>query len=106
MGKHPFALHTEQQVILQLAKDLRPNKPVHEQFSPKMWSLTKNCWKEDPKERPDTSEVLRKLESRDGAFSSVAKAVGSCSRNVQERSGMNRFWVLWANASLWDKPSN
>jgi serine/threonine protein kinase len=93
-GKHPFALHTEQQVILLLARDSRPNKPVHVQFSPKMWSLTKKCWDKDPKKRPDIPEVLKKLESGDGAFSFIPKAVDSYSRGMQERSGTDYFQLL------------
>ena len=56
-------------MILLLANDERPDRPVHEQFTPRMWSLTKKCWRKDPKKRPDIPEVLEKLESKDGAFS-------------------------------------
>ena len=70
-GRHPFDPHSDEQVILLLAKNSRPDKPVHGQFTSKMWSLTKKCWNKDPNKRPEIPEVLKKLESRDGAFSDV-----------------------------------
>ena len=56
-------------MILLLAEGERPDEPVHEQFTPRIWSLTKKCWRKDPEKRPDIPKVLKKLESRDGAFS-------------------------------------
>ena len=55
-------------MFLLLANDERPDRPVHEQFTSRMWSLTKKCWRKDPKKRPDIPEVLGKLEPEDGAF--------------------------------------
>lgn len=67
----PFSLYSDGQVILLLAEGKRPDEPVHEQFTPKIWSLTKKCWRKDPEKRPDVPKVLKKLESRDGAFSFI-----------------------------------
>jgi serine/threonine protein kinase len=69
-GDYPFDSRSDEQVILLLANDERPDRPVHEQFTSRMWPLTKKCWRKDPKKRPDIPEVLEKLESKDGAFSS------------------------------------
>ena len=67
-GKYPFEPYSNVQVIILLTQDKRPEKPSHEQFSQKIWTLTQKCWDKDPKERPKVSEVLNKLE---GAFSVV-----------------------------------
>jgi serine/threonine protein kinase len=68
-GDYPFDSRSDEQVIVLLADDKRPDRPVHEQFTSRMWSLTKRCWRKDPKKRPDIPEVVEKLESKDGAFS-------------------------------------
>jgi len=70
-GRQPFYLYSDEQVILLLAKGSRPDKPVHEQFTSGMWSLTKMCWNKEPQKRPDVSEVLEKLGSKQGAFSFI-----------------------------------
>jgi len=70
-GRHPFDLHSDEQVILLLAKGSRPDKPNHEQFTSGMWSLTEKCWNKDPQKRPDTPKVLEKLESNCSAFSFI-----------------------------------
>ena len=64
--KNPFDSHSDEQVILLLAQDLRPERPVHRQFTSQVWTLTKKCWKRDPSKRPDVSEVLKKLDSGSG----------------------------------------
>ena len=68
-GDYPFDSRSDEQVILLLANGKRPERPVHEQFTSRMWSLTKKCWEKDPEKRPDVTQVLEKLESKDGAFS-------------------------------------
>jgi len=65
-GEHPFDSWNDQQVTLLLSQGTRPGRPEHEQFTPKMWSLTRKCWKQNPKKRPDIEEVLRKLTSSHG----------------------------------------
>ncbi|KAF9789414.1 kinase-like domain-containing protein [Thelephora terrestris] len=64
-GRLPFDEYHEHQVILLLAEDKRPDKPVHPQFTPKLWSLTNKCWAKNPKRRPNIIEVLRELEAGD-----------------------------------------
>ncbi|KAF9646891.1 kinase-like protein [Thelephora ganbajun] len=61
-GRHLLHPHMDEYVIILLARDSRPDKPVHPNFTPEMWSLTRRCWGDDPKERPDIPEVLEKLE--------------------------------------------
>jgi hypothetical protein len=73
-GDYPFDSRSDEQVILLLANDKRPEKPIHEQFTSRMWSLTKKCWKKDPEKRPDVPQVLDKLEMKDGAFSLSCKS--------------------------------
>ena len=70
-GRIPFHLYTEEQVILLLAGGERPDKPTHEEFTPKMWTITRKCWDRNPKKRPEILDVLEILESRDGAFSNI-----------------------------------
>ena len=79
-----------------LAKDLRPDKPVHRQFTSKMWTLTKKCWNKDPKKRPSVSEVLRNLESREGGFSIIHADYFLLLRNHTEN---NRYMPLRALSS-------
>ena len=74
-----------------LAKDMRPDKPVHGQFTPKMWTLTKQCWDKDPKKRPSILEVLRKLEPEEGGFSSFMQTTVIRSRSVQGMIGITHF---------------
>ena len=76
-----------------LAKDLRPDKPVHRQFTPKMWTLTKKCWNKDPKKRPSVSKVLRNLESMEGGFSIIHVDYCLLLRNHTEN---NRYMPLRA----------
>ena len=59
----PFDLYSDDELILRLWQGMRPEKPLHPQFTSKMWSLTRRCWKKDPRKRPDIPEVLRTLES-------------------------------------------
>ncbi|KAF9646889.1 kinase-like protein [Thelephora ganbajun] len=61
-GRHPFHPHRDEQVIVLLSKGSRPGRPDHQQFTPQMWSLTRKCWKKDPKKRPDIPKVLENLE--------------------------------------------
>jgi len=63
-GNVPFYPYSDDQVIARLMRDKRPNKPVHGDFTSKMWTLTKECWNKDPQKRLEISDVLRKLESR------------------------------------------
>ena len=68
-GKYPFEPHSNEQVIILLTRNKRPEKPTHGQLNSKIWSLTRECWNKDPKKRPAVSEVLKKLESSESAFS-------------------------------------
>jgi len=89
-GRHPFDLYSDEQVILLLAEGLRPDKPVHEQFTPKMWSLTKKCWNKDPNKRPEVSEVLRELEWDTGMFLLIGSADSSFTMHAA--GGPSRFF--------------
>ena len=90
-GRIPFHLYTEEQVLIILEGDGRPDKPAHGEFTPKMWTLTKKCWNKNPKKRPDISDFLRKLESRDGAFSNTHP--GYCLL-LRECTGNNSYTFL------------
>ena len=90
-GRIPFDSYGDEQVILLLAKDSRPDKPVHEQFNSNMWTLTKRCWNKDPKKRPGIPEVLRKLESRDSAFSNTHPG---CCLLLRKCTGNNRYTLF------------
>ena len=60
-GKFPFESYSDKQVVLLLAKGIRPDKPNNKEFTRDMWALTQKCWKQDPKKRPVINEVLKKL---------------------------------------------
>ena len=70
-GRFPFDSYSDEQVVLLLAKGIRPDKPNRKEFAPKMWALTRKCWKQNPKKRPDVDRVLKKLESKDGMSSFI-----------------------------------
>lgn len=67
-GMHPFGLHSDEQTILLLTQDIRPEKPT---FASKIWSLAKEYGDGDPEKWPDMLEVLNKFESGEGGFSVV-----------------------------------
>ncbi|KAF9642155.1 kinase-like protein, partial [Thelephora ganbajun] len=94
-GRHPLHPHMDEYVIILLARDSRPDKPVHPNFTPEIWSLTRRCWGKDPKERPDVPEVLEKLEPGMVRSHSFIQGAGSCSMNIQERIDRNNLWTLW-----------
>ena len=93
-GKHPFALYSDEQVILLLAQDGRPEKPTHEQFTSKIWTLTTKCWDKDPEKRPNVAEVLRRLESGEGAFSVIHTPRRPL---LKKRTGNNRLMSFSAS---------
>ena len=90
-GRFPFYPYSDEQVLLILERDRRPDKPAHGEFTSKMWTLTKKCWNKNPKKRPDILDVLRKLESRDGAFSNTHP--GYCLL-LREFTGNNNYTFL------------
>ena len=95
-GKHPFYPNPDQQVIVQLAKGSRPDKPEHDQLTSTMWSLTRKCWDKDPKKRPDVAKVLKKLDSKDGTSASFIEICWPILKNVPEK---RRYSLLPASVS-------
>ena len=83
-------------MILLLAGGERPDKPTHEEFTSKMWTLTKKCWDKNPNRRPEILNVLKTLESRDGAFSNIHPGYFHLLRKRTENNHYTLFPSSWA----------
>ena len=53
----------------------RPRRPYHLTFTERLWALTERCWNQDPRLRPDVSEVLRVSRSSSVALSVLRLAI-------------------------------
>jgi len=95
-GKVPFYPYSEEQVIFLLSRDERPDKPTHGEFTSRMWTLTRKCWDKDPKKRPEILDVLKTLESRDGAFSNIHPGCFHLLRKRTENNHYTLFPPSWA----------
>ena len=65
-GKVPFAEHTDQNIVVMVAKGKRPSKPRSFEapgMSSEVWKIAAKCWNENADKRPEASVVLRLLES-------------------------------------------
>ena len=43
--------------MLAVMEGRRPSRPSHPTFTDELWVLTQRCWSEDPRLRPEASEV-------------------------------------------------
>ena len=74
-GSAPFDLdlHLPITATLAIMRGERPTRPVHPDFTDKLWTLMQYCWSQDPHSRPDVSEVLRDLRSLLALFRSIIR---------------------------------
>ena len=62
-GSAPFDLHLSITATLAIMRGDRPSRPTHPDFTDELWVLMQRCWDQDPRSRPDVSEVLQNLYS-------------------------------------------
>ena len=63
-GKMPFSELPDPNIPVMVLKGKRPAKPrtLAPGMTPAVWKITKKCWNEKPKDRPEADTVLRYLE--------------------------------------------
>ena len=57
----PFSNNTPAAATLAIMAGERPPRPAHPQFIDRLWRLMKRCWNQDPRLRPEVSEVFTVL---------------------------------------------
>jgi len=57
-GKAPFYGILPTTVAVGVLSGNRPARPVHSSLTDDLWDLTKRCWNQDPKLRPEIAEVV------------------------------------------------
>ena len=60
-GAIPFSNDSSPMAMLAVMRGRRPPRPTHPVFTEKLWTLMQRCWDQDPRLRPEASEVLRVL---------------------------------------------
>lgn len=60
-GEVPFENISSFMVMLSVVQGERPPRPTHPIITDDLWTLIQRCWDQDPRLRPDASEVLRAL---------------------------------------------
>jgi len=62
-GKPPFHGIALATVAVGVLAGKRPPRPTHPDFTDKLWEITKRCWNQEPRDRPDISEVVLCLQN-------------------------------------------
>jgi len=60
----PFNNSLPAAAMLAIMAGKRPQRPTHRGFTDHLWALTQHCWDQDPRSRPEISEVLKVLRGR------------------------------------------
>jgi len=61
-GKIPFFEITHVvKVSIEVMKGLRPSWPETIPLDDNLWSLLQDCWKENPADRPDITQIIQRL---------------------------------------------
>ena len=60
-GAVPFSNSPPTAAIFQIMQATRPPRPTHPDFTEDLWMLMQRCWNQDPKMRPNASEVLQAI---------------------------------------------
>jgi len=62
-GKVPFDGTAPATVAVSVLDGKRPTRPTHPDFTDHLWENTKCCWNQEPRYRPDISEVVLCLQN-------------------------------------------
>ena len=57
-GAVPFNDSVPAAAMLAVMSGKRPPRPTHPNFTDELWELTQRCWDQDPRSRPEVSELL------------------------------------------------
>ena len=60
-GAVPFNDIRETGAAAAVLEGKRPSRPTHNTFTDNLWMLTNRCWDQEPKLRPEMTEVLQIL---------------------------------------------
>jgi len=60
-GAYPFSNLGSFATALAIVEGKRPQRPTHPSFTEELWALVQCCWDQDPRLRPEVSEVLNDL---------------------------------------------
>ncbi|KAF9642914.1 kinase-like protein [Thelephora ganbajun] len=60
-GTTPFSNRSSSMAMRDITQGKRPPRPTHPTFTEILWTLMQRCWDQNPRLRPDASEVLQIL---------------------------------------------
>ena len=60
-GAVPFNHSLPAAATLAIMGGKRPPRPTHQQFTDQLWTLMQRCWDQNPRSRPEVSEVFKVL---------------------------------------------
>ena len=60
-GDVPFRNSIAAAAIASIITGERPERPIHPGFTDRLWSLTQQCWGQEPQDRPRIDEVIEQL---------------------------------------------
>jgi len=66
-GAFPFSNPASFATALAIISGKRPQQPTHPAFTEDLWALVQRCWDQDPRLRPEVTEVLTVLRSFPGS---------------------------------------
>lgn len=63
-GKLPFPGASNENITAFALRGVKPKRPSAQgrEVSDELWSLITSCWKNEPSERPDSSQVVRTMQ--------------------------------------------
>jgi len=60
-GKVPFHNRIAATVVVDVLSGVRPGRPTDPRLTDDLWDLTRCCWNNDPRRRPEISGVVLRL---------------------------------------------
>ena len=59
----PFPKSIDFVALTKIIQGERPTRPDRPDFTEDLWTLTQECWKQDPQDRPPIDRVIERLEA-------------------------------------------
>jgi len=60
-GEVPFSDSIAVGTITNVIAGGRPERPTHPSFTDRLWTLTQQCWRQEPEDRPQMDQVIEQL---------------------------------------------
>lgn len=60
-GDMPFKKSPDFVAMMKIINGERPGRPAHSNFTEPLWTLTQECWRQSPKDRPQVDHVIQQL---------------------------------------------